>query len=153
MTVEVVGTAERTPQSQNFAALYAEVQQFYAHQMQILDAHDTERWADTCTEDAVFELPFLSEPLRVRDGLAQYVRAGAARQRRAGSRLDHWVGMLDVHPQADGLLHTRCSALVCLAPSGGSAKVLYVYVMEDVLVRTHDGWRTAHRRVTRDDLA
>jgi 3-phenylpropionate/cinnamic acid dioxygenase small subunit len=153
MTVERVGTAERTLPSQEFAALYAEVQQFYAHQMQILDAHDTERWAGTFTEDAVFELPFLSEPVRARAGLARYVRDGAARQRRAGSRLNHWVGMLDVEPQADGSLHTRCSALVYVTPNGGTSRVLYVCVMEDVLVRTRGKWRTAHRRVTRDDLA
>jgi 3-phenylpropionate/cinnamic acid dioxygenase small subunit len=153
MTVELVDTAERTLQSQRFAALYAEAQQFYAYQMQILDAHDTEGWAGTCTEDAVFELPSLPEPVRARAGLARYVRAGAERQRRAGSRLHHWVGMLDVQPQADGSLHTRCSALVYVTPSGGGSKVLYVCVMEDVLVRTRGQWRIAHRRVTRDDLA
>lgn len=153
MTVELVSTAERTLQSQQFAALYAEVQQFYAHQMQILDAHDTERWAGTFTEDAVLELPSLPEPVRARAGLARYVRAGAARQRRAGRRLNHWVGMLDVQPQEDGSLHTRCSALVFVTPSGGTSKVLYVCVMEDVLVRSRGKWRTAHRRVTRDDLA
>ncbi|MFE9453875.1 nuclear transport factor 2 family protein [Streptomyces sp. NPDC006739] len=153
MTVELAGSAERALQSRKFAALYAQVQRFYAHQMQILDAHDTERWAATFTEDAVFELPSLPAPVLARDGLAHYVRAGAARQRRAGGRLNHWVGMLDVQPQADGSLHTRCSALVYLTPSGGSSKALYAYVMEDVLVRTHTTWRTAHRRVTRDDLA
>lgn len=36
---------------------------------------------------------------------------------------------------------------------GATSKVLYVCVMEDVLVRTHGTWRTAHRRITRDDLA
>ncbi|MFF4188250.1 nuclear transport factor 2 family protein [Streptomyces sp. NPDC001691] len=153
MTVELVDTAERTRESQKFAALYAEVQQFYAHQMQILDAHDSERWAGTFTEDAVFELPSLPEPVRARVGLARYVREGAARQRRAGNRLNHWVGMLDVQPQADGSLRTRCSALVYVTPAGGSSKVLYVCVMEDTLVRTRGKWRTAHRRVTRDDLA
>ncbi|MCC5481257.1 nuclear transport factor 2 family protein [Streptomyces barringtoniae] len=153
MTVELVGTAEGTLHSRKFAALYAQVQQFYAHQMQILDAHDTDSWSGTFTEDAVLELPSLSEPVRARDGLARYVRAGAARQRRAGSRLDHWVGKLDVHPRADGSLQTRCSALVYLTPSGGGSKVLCAYVMEDVLVRTRGEWRAAHRRVTRDDLA
>jgi 3-phenylpropionate/cinnamic acid dioxygenase small subunit len=154
MTVELVGTTtERPVRSQEFAALYAQAQQFYAHQMQILDAHDTERWADTFTEDAVFEPPSCAGPVRAREGLARYVRAGAARQRRAGSRLDHWVGMLDVHPQADGSLHTRCSALVYLTPGADSAKALYAYVMEDVLVRVGGAWRAAHRRVTRDDLA
>ncbi|MGA5417919.1 nuclear transport factor 2 family protein [Streptomyces pseudogriseolus] len=153
MNVEFAGTTGRTLPRQRFAALYAEIQQFYGRQMEILDAHDTERWADLCTEDAVFELPSLPEPLSVRDGLDPYVRAGAERQRRAGVRIAHWVGMLDVHPRADGALHTRCSALVCPARSGGDAKVLYVYAMEDVLVRASGGWRIAHRRVTRDDLA
>ncbi|MGQ5640309.1 MULTISPECIES: nuclear transport factor 2 family protein [unclassified Streptomyces] len=153
MAVELVGTEEHAFRSGTFAALYAEVQQFYAHQMQILDAHGIERWADTFTEDAVLELPFLSEPVGARAGLARYVRAGAARKRRAGESLNHWVGMLDVRPQADDSLHTRCSALVFVTGSGGGSKVLCVCVMEDVLVRTAGEWRTAHRRVTRDDLA
>ncbi|MEU2929402.1 nuclear transport factor 2 family protein [Streptomyces sp. NPDC007251] len=153
MTVELAGTAERTPPSRKFAALYAQAQRFYTHQMQLLDAHDTERLAGTFTEDAVLELPSLPEPVRVRAGLARYVRAGAARQRRSGNRLAHWVGMLDVQPRADGSLHTRCSALAHVTPGGGGSAVLYVCVMEDVLVRTRGTWRIAHRRVTRDDLA
>ncbi|MDL5205438.1 nuclear transport factor 2 family protein [Streptomyces sp. ALI-76-A] len=153
MTVELVDTAPHTLPSQEFAALYAQVQQFYAHQMRILDAHDTERWAGTFTEDAVLELPALSEPVPARAGLARYARAGAARQRRAGGRLTHWVGMLDAEPQADGSVHTRCSALVYVTPSGDGPKVLRVCVMADVLVRAHGEWRIAHRRVTRDDLA
>nr|WSW49563.1 nuclear transport factor 2 family protein [Streptomyces sp. NBC_01001] len=153
MTVEMVSTAERTLQGQEFAALYAQAQQFYALQMQILDAHDTERWAGTFTEDAVLELPSLAGPVPARAGLARYERAGAAAQRRSGSPLGHWVGMLDVQPRADGSLHTRCSALVYATPAGGSSKVLYVCVMEDVLVRSRGEWRIAHRRVIRDDLA
>lgn len=153
MTVELADPAERTRESRRFGALYVEVQQFYAHQMQILDAHDSERWADTFTEDAVLELPAPAQPVRAGVGLVCYPRAGAERQRRAGKRLNHWVGMLDVRPQADGSLHTRCSALVYVTPAGGSSKILYVCVMEDVLVRTRGEWRTAHRRVTRDDLA
>ncbi|AZK92488.1 MULTISPECIES: nuclear transport factor 2 family protein [Streptomyces] len=157
MTAEPVGTARRTPRGQGFAALYAQAQQFYAHQMHILNTqatHATERWAGTFTEDAVLELPFLPGPVPARTGLAHYVRAGAERHRRAAGRLDHWVGRLDVRPRADGSLHTRCSALVHGGtPGPGGARVLYVCVMEDVLVATRGGWRTAHRRVTRDDLA
>jgi hypothetical protein len=153
MTVERVRPAGHLPQYQRFAAVYAQVQEFYARQMQILDAHDTERWAATFTEGAVLELPSLSGPVSARTGIARYVRVGAARQRRVGRRLDHWVGMLDVRPQADGSLRTRCSALVYVRPGGGGSRALYVYVMEDVLVRARGGWRTDHRRVTRDDLA
>lgn len=151
MTVELTDTAEPTPQSRNFATLYAEAQEFYARQMRILDAYESDTWADTFTEDAVLELPSGPEPVRA--GLVRPVRAGAARQRRAGRRLDHWVGLLDVRPQPDGALHTRCSALAHGTSDEDGSRVLYVCLMEDVLVRTCDGWRTAHRRVVRDDLA
>src|SRR3982751_3349521 len=66
MTVELMATAEHAPHREEFAALYAQVQQFYAHQMRILDADDDdaadadaveERWVATFTEDAVVELP------------------------------------------------------------------------------------------------
>jgi len=155
MTVELVGTAEHTLPGPEFATLYAQAQRFYAHQMRLLDAHDTERWAETFTEDALLHPLSLPEPVRARTALDRYVRTGAARQRRAGSRLDHWVGMLDVQPQTDGSLHTRCSALVYVTPNqdGPKGKVLYVCVMQDVLVRSRGEWRIAHRRVTRDDLA
>ncbi|MFE6848161.1 nuclear transport factor 2 family protein [Streptomyces sp. NPDC057686] len=153
MAVELVVTAERTLQSHEFAALYAQAQQFYTLQMQILDAHDTERWADTFTEDAVFEGPSPAVPVPARTGLARYERAGAAARRLAGSPLSHWVGMLDVRPRADGSLHTRCSAVAHATPTGGGSRVLYVCVMEDVLVRSRGEWRIAYRRVIRDDLA
>ncbi|MFD7676904.1 nuclear transport factor 2 family protein [Streptomyces sp. NPDC060187] len=164
MTVELMATAEHAPHREEFAALYAQVQQFYAQQMRILDADadaDADavadggeaRWAATFTEDAVVELPLLPAPLRARAGLTHYARAAAERRRRAGSRLHHWVGMLDVRPRPDGTLHTRCSALAHATPPGATSKVLYVCVMEDVLVRARGTWRTAHRRITRDDLA
>jgi hypothetical protein len=151
MTVELVATGEHPTPSQEFAALYAQVQQFYAHQMRLLDTHDTQSWAATFTTDAVLELPSLATPLPAREALARYPRAGAARLRGCGASLTHWVGMLDVQLRAENL-HTRCSALVHQTPVTGGSKVLYVCVMQDVLVHTAGTWRIAHRRVTRDDL-
>ncbi|WP_420038157.1 nuclear transport factor 2 family protein (plasmid) [Streptomyces sp. cg28] len=153
MTVELVSTAEHTPGGEEFAALYAQAQRFYADQMRILDVHDTARWAGTFTEDALLELPSLPGPLPARAGLARYPRPGAQARRRAGDRLDHWIGVLDVRPQADGTLRTRCSALVYTVPPGAASRSLHVCVMEDVLTRESGEWRIAHRRVTRDDLA
>ncbi|MGW3917181.1 nuclear transport factor 2 family protein [Streptomyces sp. NPDC005070] len=153
MTVELAGTAEHTLPGREFAALYAQAQHFYAHQMRLLDTHDTQRWAETFTEDAVLHLPSLPAPVGARTALAGYVRAGAAHRRRAGSRLEHWVGILDVQPQTDGSLRTRCSALVHITPGQGGPKTLHVYVMQDVLVRSGGAWRIVRRRVTRDDLA
>jgi hypothetical protein len=86
-------------------------------------------------------------------GLGGYVRAGARELRRSGNLLVHWIGKLDVQPRPDGSLHTRCSAVVYLAPGDSGSKALYVCVMEDVLVHAEGAWRTAHRRVIRDDLA
>ncbi|MFD5637098.1 nuclear transport factor 2 family protein [Streptomyces sp. NPDC127077] len=153
MTVELVSTAQPALPGGEFAALYAQAQHFYAHQMRLLDTHDTKHWAQTFAEDAVLHLPSLPAPVTARTALAGYVRAGAAHRRRAGGRLEHWVGLLDVRPQADGSLHTRCSALVHIAPGRGGPKALHVYVMEDVLVRSGGEWRITRRRVTRDDLA
>ncbi|WP_331721447.1 nuclear transport factor 2 family protein [Streptomyces sp. NBC_00212] len=136
-----------------FASLYAQVEQFYAHQLELFDAHDAESWAGTFTEDAVFEVPPLSEPVRGRAGLAANVRRDQARQQREGACVRRWIGKLDVRPQFDGTLRTRCSALAYATPPGGDSRVLHVCVMEDVLVRSRSTWRTRHRRVTRDDLA
>ncbi|MFD5820430.1 nuclear transport factor 2 family protein [Streptomyces sp. NPDC127038] len=153
MTVELVGTAEHPPPTGEFATLYAQAQRFYAHQMRLLDTHDTGRWAETFTDDALLHLPSRPAPVRAHTALEDYARAGAARRRSAGGSLDHWVGLLDVRPQTDGSLHTRCSALAYATPGRGGPRALHVYVMEDVLVRSAGHWRIAHRRVTRDDLA
>ncbi|MFE1288233.1 nuclear transport factor 2 family protein [Streptomyces sp. NPDC058751] len=153
MTVDLAGTAGHTAPAGEFAALYAQAQRFYAHQMRLLDTHDTGRWADTFAENALLHPPLLPAPVRARAFLAGYVRRGAAHRRLAGGRLDHWVGMLDVRPQADGSLHTRCSALAYLTPAPEGPRALHVYVMQDVLVRSQGEWRITHRRITRDDLA
>lgn len=133
--------------------LYAQVQQFYAHQMQLFDAHDAERWAATFTEDALFDVPTLAEPVRGRAGLAANVRRNKAQQEDHGHRLRHWIGMLDIRSQDDEELRTRCYALVYATERGGPSTVMRVCVMEDVLVRVDGVWLTRHRIVTRDDLA
>ncbi|MFJ5725445.1 nuclear transport factor 2 family protein [Streptomyces sp. NPDC093149] len=135
-----------------FGVLYAQIQQFYAHQMQLFDSHEAERWAGTFTEDAVFDVPTLDEPVRGRAALASNVRRNKAQQARGGERFRHWIGMLDLRPQADGTLRTRCYALVYVTPGQSGSAVHRVCVMEDVLVRSRGKWRTRHRVVTRDDL-
>jgi 3-phenylpropionate/cinnamic acid dioxygenase small subunit len=150
-TAFAVPDGVRAPE-EDFGALYARVQQFYAHQMQLFDSHEAERWAGTFTEDAVFDVPTLDEPVRGRAALAANVRRNEAQQARSGERFRHWIGMLDLSPQPDGTLRTRCYALVYMTPAGGTSAVHRVCVMEDVLVRSRGKWRTRHRVVTRDDL-
>ncbi|MEV5880476.1 nuclear transport factor 2 family protein [Streptomyces sp. NPDC052101] len=153
MPTELLVRPEPVRTDAEFGGLYAQVQQFYAHQMQLFDLHEAERWAATFTEDAVFSVPTLDAPVRGRAGLVANVRRNAAQQERSGEQLRHWIGMLDVRPGRDGELLTRAYALVYVTPRGGASRLLRVCVMEDVLVRVRGKWRTRHRLVTRDDLA
>ncbi|MGV4988786.1 nuclear transport factor 2 family protein [Streptomyces sp. NPDC001709] len=152
MATDLLRPVELTFSQEEFGALYARIQQFYAHQMQLFDDHDAERWAGTFTEDAVFVVPTLDEPVRGRAALAANVRRNKVQQERSGEQLRHWIGMLDVRQQADGTVRTRAYALVYATPSGGESRVSRVCVLEDVLVRSRGKWRTRSRLVTRDDL-
>ncbi|MFF1716123.1 nuclear transport factor 2 family protein [Streptomyces sp. NPDC058268] len=152
MRAEIAAPSELAVKQQEFGTLYARVQQFYAHQMQLFDAHDAERWAGTFTEDAVFAVPTLDEPLRGRAALAASVHRNRTQQERGKEQLRHWLGMLDVQPQPDGTLRVRAYTLVYATPHGGGPRVSRVCVLEDVLVRSRGKWRTRSRLVTRDDL-
>ncbi|MEU6479750.1 nuclear transport factor 2 family protein [Streptomyces sp. NPDC047017] len=136
------------------AALHAEVQQFYAHQMQLLDLGEARSWATTFTEDATFAVPTLPEPVRGRAGLAAATTRSHAELAAAGQRHRHFLGMLDVRPRPDGATDVRSYAIVYVSDVGGGSRVHRVCVCEDVLVRDEDGGlKVAARTVTRDDLA
>ncbi|MER5950763.1 nuclear transport factor 2 family protein [Streptomyces sp. NPDC001904] len=137
-----------------FAVLYAQVQQFYARQMQLFDAGDAPRWAQTFTADAVFDVPTLPAPVTGRAGLAASLTAAAGAASRCGVRLRHVVSMLDVAARGDGLVDVRCYALVYATRVGGAPRVHRVCVCEDVLVAAPGGGLlVVRRRVRRDDLA
>lgn len=144
---------ELAPHDCAFAALYAQVQQFYAHQMQLLDRAESQRWADTFTEDATFDVPTLAAPVRGRPGLAEAGRSAAAALAEAGERHRHFMGMFDVAERLDGALDVRCYTTVYASVVGGVSRVHRVCVCEDVLVRGADGrLLVSARKVTRDDL-
>ena len=93
-------------------------EQWYGKQMQLLDAGKVKEWADTFTEDGVFDTAGIPEPVRGRANIAvgagrvadQYAEAGIARR--------HWIGMLTVEIR-DGWVYTRSYALVLEIPRGG----------------------------------
>ncbi|MFY4723613.1 nuclear transport factor 2 family protein [Streptomyces sp. LaBMicrA B280] len=145
--------AVRSPHAEAFGALYAQVQQFYAHQMQLLDLGECERWAATFTEDATFEVPTLPEPVAGRAALAAATGRTAAQLAASGIRHRHFIGMFDVGEQPDGTVHVRSYAIVYASPVGGAPQVHRVCVCDDVLVRVAGGLQVAARLVTRDDLA
>jgi 3-phenylpropionate/cinnamic acid dioxygenase small subunit len=132
---------------------YQQIQQFYARQMQLLDNGAGKEWADTFTEEGVFEQNVKPEPWRGREEIARRMTAGLAKvaERRLTRR--HWFGMLAAAPGKDGTVETRYYAAVYETPEGGSASLYLSTVCEDVLVWEKDRWLVQYRWVAHDGAA
>ncbi|WP_405016245.1 nuclear transport factor 2 family protein [Kitasatospora sp. NBC_00070] len=130
--------------------LRADLDQFYARHLQLLDSGRAEEWAATFTADGTFQLPGRPGPSRGRAELAEGARRAGAAQREAGETHRHWHGMLDVEARPDGSVGVRCYALVYLTPRGGDPRLHRSCVCEDVLVRVDGSWLVRSRVVTRD---
>lgn len=131
---------------------YAEIQQFYAHHMQLLDAGEGAGWARTFTEDGVFAPPS-SDPVRGRDALAAGVGKAHARLVEAREVHRHLLSMVSVEEREDGTLFVRSYAQIVATPRGGEPRLHLMCVCEDVLVRVSGELLVRERRVTRDDQA
>jgi 3-phenylpropionate/cinnamic acid dioxygenase small subunit len=132
--------------------LYAEVQWFYARQMQQLDLGKSRSWARTFTADALFDVPTLPEPVRGRAALVAAVERAHAQLAEAGERHRHVMGMVDVRERPDATVDVRSYTTVHASVVGGVSRVHRVCVCEDVLVREDGELRVARRKVSRDDL-
>ncbi|MDN3258434.1 nuclear transport factor 2 family protein [Streptomyces sp. CSDS2] len=133
------------------AELYARIQQFYAHQMGLLDDGRPDEWADTFTEDAVFqEASRLNEPLRGREAIRESSRA--RKKRLEADKIDfrHWLGMLSVTQEEDGSLRARSYALAMRVPRGGELDVFASVVCHDHLVQVDGDWQVRHRDLHHD---
>ncbi|MFD9689329.1 nuclear transport factor 2 family protein [Kitasatospora sp. NPDC059088] len=105
----------------------------------LVDDGDLDRLDEVFTVDAVYDLTeFGQEPL---SGVAA-VRA-AARALGAGNPVAHHVTNVVVTAGADGRVQVRSKGLGVRA-DGSCGSVSY----EDTVVRTADGWRISHRRVS-----
>ncbi|MFE3170896.1 nuclear transport factor 2 family protein [Amycolatopsis sp. NPDC059090] len=145
--------AETATTAGTFDQIYAEVQQFYAHSMQLLDDGAAEEWAATFAEDATFSVPTLPEPVRGRSGLVIAVKRTRAELAEANEVHRHWHGMVSVRPQPDGSFKVRCYAQVIATKLGGGSRLHRVCVCEDVLIRGESGELLVRsREVSRDDL-
>ncbi|MEU2287214.1 nuclear transport factor 2 family protein [Streptomyces sp. NPDC013178] len=144
------------PAQSTDTGLYLEVQQFYAHQMQLLDDRACDEWAATFTPEGVFAANGLPAPAKGRQTIAAAARAAGERLAAEGLVHRHWLGMLTVLPQPDGTVSARSYALVIQTRigGGGTAELHRSTLCEDRLVRGEDGsLLVLERKVTRDDLA
>lgn len=145
----MTGTASST-RSYVTADTYATIQQFYARQMQLLDAGEAELWAGTFTEDGVFEETDKGEPLRGRAVIAASARARADEIAGDDRVRRHWLGMIDAEPMADGSVITRYYALAMATPRGGRLEIYVSCDCTDVLVPDLDNWLVRSRSVRLD---
>ena len=132
--------------------LHAQIQSFYAQQMQLLDASRTTEWAETFTEDGVFATNVRPEAATGRQVIATAAAAARADLAAAGLMHRHWLGMLTVYPQQDGTVLAQSYALVIETPRGGSPSLKHSTRCDDVLVPDGNSWLVKRRLVSRDDI-
>ncbi|MBV9821696.1 MAG: nuclear transport factor 2 family protein [Actinobacteria bacterium] len=131
--------------------IYTEIQQFYAHQMQLLDQARTHEWAETFTVDGVFAANAHPEPIRGRDAIRAASTKARAALAEAGLQHRHWLGMLDART-AEGGVVAHSYAVVVETPRGGVPAIRHSTSCVDFLVHDGQRWLVRDRQITRDDL-
>lgn len=119
----------------------AEIHNLYAHYNLMLDAGDSEGWADTFTDDGTFGNS------QGRAALIQF--ADGFHARTPNSR--HWNTNIEITATAEGASGTCYLILWDVGTRPRSIIVTGIY--HDTLVRTPDGWRFKSRVVETDPSA
>ncbi|WAZ24653.1 nuclear transport factor 2 family protein [Streptomyces cinnabarinus] len=142
------------PRTSPFAdpGLYAEITQFYAWHMALMDEGEPDAWADAYTEDAVFEEPGRTNVLRGREAIRASITKRTAELAAAGTVMRHWMSNLAVTPQPDETLRAQYYSLAMRAPRGERPDIFAHVVCRDVLVREGERWLIRHRHVGIDAL-
>ena len=129
--------------------LYAEVQQFYAMQMQRLDRRDVEGYAATFTDDAEFHHSPGQPGSRTRAEIigdvykADKVYETDPHQRR------HYFDMVNLEPLDDGNIQSTVYCLVVKIRPAQKPEFVSC-VVNDILVRANGELLTQYRRVDYD---
>jgi 3-phenylpropionate/cinnamic acid dioxygenase small subunit len=134
------------------AQLYADIQQFYAYQMGLLDDGAVDAWTATFADDAAFEDNTSPEPLLGRDAIHTSVRGRVDQLEAERRQFRHWFGMLEVNPRPDGTLDTRVYALAMSTQAGASLRIHGHVVCRDHLVPHGAAWRVQRRQVEVDGV-
>ncbi|WP_067462475.1 nuclear transport factor 2 family protein [Nocardia amamiensis] len=130
--------------------LYAEVQQFYAEQMQRLDNRDIPGYAETFTEDAEFEHSPGIAPARTRAGIIADLVEFHKRFETDPMQRRHWFNMINLQPQDDGTIVSTAYCLVVKIRPNSKPEIAPSCVVHDVLVRVDGALLTRSRRVVHD---
>jgi len=129
--------------------LYAEVQQFYAMQMQRLDRRDIEGYAATFTEDAEFfhtpGHPASHTRANILSDLHEFHKQFPPDLQRR-----HWFNMVNLELQDDGSIKSTTYCLVIKILPEQKPEIAPSCVVNDILVRVNGELLTQYRRVDHD---
>ncbi|MCE6995360.1 nuclear transport factor 2 family protein [Saccharothrix sp. S26] len=130
---------------------WAELGQFYAEQMAVLDDGDAEGWVDTFTEDGVFVPPNDAPEVKGRQALLVGTRSTVARLDEAGTVRRHVQTNMNLVELSGDSARTVSYVLVVDSTPGEPTRITTSTVMRDELVRDGARWLVARRVVLRDD--
>lgn len=131
--------------------VWAELGQFYAEQMAILDDGDADGWVDTFTADGVFVPPGGAPPVTGREALLAGTRATVARLAEAGTVRRHVLTNLNVTEVTEHDARTTSYVLI-VDSTDGQTRITTSTLMRDELVSDGSRWLVGRREVWRDDL-
>ncbi|MFE1951192.1 MULTISPECIES: nuclear transport factor 2 family protein [Streptomyces] len=145
-------TTLATGRSRSISELYAEVQQFYAGQVRLLDTMQADAFADSFTEDGVFDHRPGADPLVGRAAISAAIRAYQETKHAVDPvQRRHWFNMVQVFPQDDGSIRTEYYAVVYQTrPNVSEPLVGPSCFVTDVLEFEGDELRTRFRKVSPD---
>jgi actinorhodin biosynthesis protein ActVIA len=129
--------------------LYAEVQQFYAIQMQRIDSADIEGYAATFTEDAEFFHTPGRPAVQTRAAILRDVQQFHEQFKTDPQQRRHWFNMVNLEPLDDGSIQSTMYCLV-LKIRPEQQMEMVPCVVNDILVRVNGELLTQSRRVEYD---
>jgi actinorhodin biosynthesis protein ActVIA len=129
--------------------LYAEVQQFYAMQMQRLDRRDVEGYAATFTDDGEF-IHRPGEPgSETRAGILRAVKKADEMYETDPHQRRHYFNMVNLEPLEGGSIKSTVYCLVIKIRSGQQPEFVSC-VVSDILVRVDGELLTQYRAIEYD---
>jgi actinorhodin biosynthesis protein ActVIA len=130
--------------------LYAQIQHFYARQMQALDGRRFAEYAGTFTPDGIFQHSPDLEPARGRTEIVTVLVDFHRRFDNDPVQRRHWFNHVALVPRDDGSIGSTVYALVVTTRPGGKPEIAPSCVVHDVIVLDGDEPLLRSRRVTHD---
>lgn len=141
-----------TTDTGTFAELYADIQDFYARHMRLVDEGRVEEWGDTFTVDATISNNANPKPAHGREAIVAVIRRAHAELQSRGVQHRHWMGMLTVDPVDPDTVRATSYALLMAIGRGGAPLIDRSTQCHDLLVRVDGDWQIRERRVLHDGM-